>query len=222
LAHEGTLFLDEIGDLPIELQAKLLRVLQDGEFERLGSTETRTVNVRLVTATNRDLGVSIREGSFREDLYYRLNVFPIHLPPLRLRKSDIPALAQHFVIRYAARTGSRVDTIPTACMDQLISYDWPGNIRELENVIERALILSRGTSLRLEENFGAASHLGALTETAPVPRTSLNLRDTEIEMIREALRLSSGKLEGKAGAAALLGIASSTLRDRLTRYNIKR
>ena len=147
LAHEGTLFLDEVGDIPPELQPKLLRVLQEQEFERLGGTKTIKVDVRLVAATNRDLARMVADGRFREDLYYRLNVFPVALPPLRERPDDIPRLVRHFTQRFARRMGRRIEAIPSAVMEALVRYPWPGNIRELQNVIERAVILSPGPSL---------------------------------------------------------------------------
>ncbi len=149
LAHQGTLFLDEVGDIPPELQPKLLRVLQEQEFERLGSTKTISVDVRLVAATNRDLAALVADGRFRSDLYYRLNVFPIVLPPLRERRDDIPPLVRHFTQRFARRMGRRIEAIPSAVMEALVHYPWPGNIRELQNVIERAVILSAGSSLQV-------------------------------------------------------------------------
>ena len=149
LAHQGTLFLDEVGDIPPELQPKLLRVLQEQEFERLGSTKTINVDVRLVAATNRDLAAMVADGRFRSDLYYRLNVFPLVLPPLRERPDDIPPLVRHFTQRFARRMGRRIETIPSAVMEALVRYPWPGNIRELQNVIERAVILSPGSSLQV-------------------------------------------------------------------------
>ena len=149
LAHQGTLFLDEVGDIPPELQPKLLRVLQEQEFERLGSTKTISVDVRLVAATNRDLAAMVADGCFRSDLYYRLNVFPLVLPPLRERRDDIPPLVRHFTQRFARRMGRRIETIPSAVMEALVRYPWPGNIRELQNVIERAVILSPGSSLQV-------------------------------------------------------------------------
>jgi formate hydrogenlyase transcriptional activator len=149
LAHQGTLFLDEVGDIPLELQPKLLRALQEQEFERLGSTRTVRVDVRLVAATNRDLAQMVGDGRFRSDLYYRLNVFPVVLPPLRQRPEDIPMLARHFTQRFARRMGRRIETIPAAVMDALVAYPWPGNVRELQNVIERAVILSPGPSLQV-------------------------------------------------------------------------
>ena len=149
LADKGTLFLDEVGDIPLELQSKLLRVLQEQEFERLGSTSTIKVDVRLVAATNRDLAKMVAEGKFRSDLYYRLNVFPITLPPLRERTDGIPSLVRHFTQQFARRMGKRIETIPEATMDALVRYPWPGNVRELQNVIERAVILSPGPTLHV-------------------------------------------------------------------------
>ncbi len=149
LAHQGTLFLDEVGDIPPELQPKLLRVLQEQEFERLGSTKTIRVDVRLVAATNRDLAAMVADGCFRSDLLYRLNVFPLVLPPLRERSDDIPPLVRHFTQRFARRMGQRIEVIPSEVMEALVRYPWPGNIRELQNVIERAVILSPGSSLQV-------------------------------------------------------------------------
>jgi formate hydrogenlyase transcriptional activator len=149
LAHQGTLFLDEVGDIPLELQPKLLRVLQEQEFERLGSTRTLRVDVRLVAATHSDLAKLVAEGRFREDLYYRVNVFPLVLPPLRERRDDIPRLVRHFTQQFARRMGRQIDAIPSAVMEALVRYPWPGNVRELQNVIERAVILSPGPSLQV-------------------------------------------------------------------------
>ena len=164
LAHQGTLFLDEVGDIPPELQPKLLRVLQEQEFERLGSTKTINVDVRLVAATNRDLAAMVADGRFRSDLYYRLNVFPLVLPPLRERRDDIPPLVRHFTQRFARRMGRRIETIPSAVMEALVRYPWPGNIRELQNVIERAVILSPGSSLQIP-----LGDLQPAATQAPVP-----------------------------------------------------
>src|SRR5262249_43245990 len=170
-ANFGTLFLDEIGDIPLELQAKLLRVLQEGEFERLGSTQTQRVNVRLVAATNADLLTLVSEKSFRSDLYYRLNVFPISIPPLRERPEDIPPLARHFVAKFAARMHKSIDHIPDMTMDRLASHDWPGNIRELQNFIERSVILTSGNIFRVPS-------FAPRQEIPPVPSESTGtLRD---------------------------------------------
>jgi transcriptional regulator with GAF, ATPase, and Fis domain len=166
LASGGTIFLDEIGEIPIDLQAKLLRVLQEREFERVGGTNPIKVDVRVITATNRDLGKSIRDGKLREDLYYRLNVFPIALPPLRDREGDVPLLVHFLVARFAARVGLQIDSVGKATMERLCRYPWPGNIRELENVLERAVILSNGPTLEIEpETFASATAapLAALT-----------------------------------------------------------
>ena len=168
LAHQGTLFLDEVGDIPPELQPKLLRVLQEQEFERLGSTKTINVDVRLVAATNRDLAAMVADGRFRSDLYYRLNVFPLVLPPLRERRDDIPPLVRHFTQRFARRMGRRIETIPSAVMEALVRYPWPGNIRELQNVIERAVILS--PARRFRSRWATCSLRPAHEPAAPTGR----------------------------------------------------
>ena len=183
LAHQGTLFLDEVGDIPQELQPKLLRVLQEQEFERLGSTRTIKVDLRLVAATNRDLARMVADGRFRADLYYRLNVFPVVIPPLRERRDDIPPLVRHFTQRFARRMGRRIEAIPAAIMDALVSYPWPGNVRELQNVIERAVILSPGPSLQVP--LGDL-HLEATPAPAP-DAASVTLADAEREHILAAL-----------------------------------
>ena len=170
LAHQGTLFLDEVGDIPPELQPKLLRVLQEQEFERLGSTRTVSVDVRLVAATNRDLAQMVADGEFRNDLYYRLNVFPVVLPPLRERRDDIPRLVRHFAQKVARRMGRRIETIPAEAMDALVQYPWPGNVRELENVIERAVILSPGPALQINLER-AGSRTGAERIITPPARS---------------------------------------------------
>src|SRR6202040_339892 len=170
LANGGTLFLDEVGDIPLELQSKLLRVLQEQEFERLGGTRTIKVNVRLVAATHRDLAQMVAAGQFRSDLYYRLNVFPVLLPPLRERRDDIPQLVRHFIQKFARRMGRRIETILAEAMEALVGYPWPGNIRELENVIERAVILSGGPGLRLPAGEWTTPVPAALVaDTGPVP-----------------------------------------------------
>ena len=217
LAHEGTLFLDEVGDIPPELQPKLLRVLQEQEFERLGSTRTIKVDVRLVAATNRNLGKMVADGQFRNDLYYRLNVFPIELPPLRDRRDDIPRLVRHFTQRFARRMGRRIETIPTETMDALERYSWPGNVRELQNVIERAVILSRGTSLEVP--------LGDLQ--LPVARSepseeAVTLADAEREHIVNTLRETDWVVGGPKGAAARLGMKRSTLQSKMKRLGISK
>ncbi len=213
LANHGTLFLDEIGDLPLELQPKLLRVLQEQEFERLGSTRTIRVNVRIVAATNLDLMQLVRERRFRADLYYRLNVYPIALPPLRERAEDIPELVQHFVGEFAARMGRVIEIIPEDTMEILKSHPWPGNIRELQNFIERTVILSTGPVLRppLNELRGLAPR------SAPATRT---LADAERDHIVEALRQAGGVMGGSGGAAARLGMKRTTLYSRMQKLGI--
>ncbi|HXE81200.1 MAG TPA: sigma 54-interacting transcriptional regulator [Vicinamibacterales bacterium] len=215
LAHGGTIFLDEIGELPAEAQAKLLRILQYGEFERLGSPRTIRVNVRIIAATNRNLVEEARAGRFRRDLYYRLNVFPITMPPLRQRKADIPALAQHLVDRLAQRHRRRIDPLPRSVIETLTGYDWPGNVRELENVLERALISTPDAALRFVE-------LPVDTlDVAPCSSTSL-LVDVEREHVLRVLRASAWRIEGPRGAATRLGLKPSTLRSRMRKLGIRR
>jgi PAS domain S-box-containing protein len=215
LAHEGTLFLDEIGDLPLELQPKILRALQEKEFERLGSTKPIPVNVRLVAATNRDLTKMVAEGQFRSDLYYRLRVFPILLPPLRERREDIPLLVRYFVDRHARKLYKKIESIPDETMRALTRWDWPGNIRELENFIERAVILTRGPVMR-----APLSELEMVVETAPVRDSSLE--STEREHILRVLSETKGKIGGTDGAAARLGLIRTTLNSKIKKLGIKR
>jgi formate hydrogenlyase transcriptional activator len=210
-ANGGTLFLDEIGDIPLELQPKLLRVLQEQEFERLGSTYTRRVDVRVVAATNQDLTGLIAEKQFRMDLYYRLNVFPIDLPPLRRRAEDIPLLIAHFVHKYAQRMSKNISKIAKDAMDTLLQYPWPGNIRELQNFIERAVILTKGDVLQIP----ALSPLSVRTE--PV-----TLVEAERDHIRKALEESNWVVGGKAGAAARLGVKRTTLIDKMRKRGVSR
>jgi formate hydrogenlyase transcriptional activator len=218
LAHRGTLFLDEIGDIPLELQAKLLRAFQEQEFERLGSTRTVKVDVRLVAATNRDLAQMVGDGRFRGDLYYRLNVFPVVLPPLRERPDDIPRLVRHFTQRFARRMGRRIETIPAEAMDALTKYAWPGNIREMQNVIERAVILSPGPSLQIP-----IGDLPAAVPRGRVPAGALvTLADAEREHILGALRETDWVLGGPKGAAARLGMARSTLHWKMKKLGLSR
>src|SRR5271155_2903061 len=215
LADQGSLFLDEIGDISLELQPKLLRVLQEREFERLGSTRTQRVDVRVVAATHRDLEGMILEKQFRSDLYYRLNVVPIFLPPLRERPEDIPLLVQHFVKQFARKVGKSIGMIPSETMGALTHYPWPGNIRELENVMERAVILSPGTVLRvpLAELRG--------TEGATVAGAA-TLEHVERAHILQALRDSQWKLSGPGGAAAQLGMKRTTLQSRMKKLGIEK
>jgi formate hydrogenlyase transcriptional activator len=217
LANEGTLFLDEVGDIPLELQPKLLRVLQEQEFERLGSTRTIRVDVRLIAATNRDLAQMVGEGRFRGDLYYRINVFPIIVPPLRERPDDIPRLVRHFTHRFARRMGRRIESIPTATMEALSCYPWPGNVRELQNVIERAVILSSGTSLQVP-----VSDLQLSTQPSEASVAAVTLLDAEREHILSALRETGWVIGGSKGAAARLGMKRSTLQHKMKKLGISR
>jgi PAS domain S-box-containing protein len=227
LASGGTIFLDEIGELPLELQAKLLRVLQEGEFEPLGSAKTLKVNVRVVAATNRDLKRMVAEGKFREDLYFRLNVFPIHLPALRERGRDVEQLATAFAQRFAHRMGKHINPLTDDQLRRLRRYDWPGNVRELQNVLERAIILTSGSDLQLERALSGfvASPPGAPPESAePVERvlTVRELEDLERKNIQRALACCGGRISGDHGAARLLGIPPTTLSSRMKALRIRR
>jgi formate hydrogenlyase transcriptional activator len=215
LADKGTLLLDEIGDIPLELQPKLLRVLQDQEFERLGGTKTIRVDVRLIAATNRDLPRAVEEREFRSDLFYRLHVFPLHLPALRDRREDIPKLASHFLKKYAARLHKRIDVIPDEVLRALTQWSWPGNIRELENFIERSVILSDGNRLN-----APLAELQESVRTTSEPDGTL--RDREREHIIEILRQTRGALSGPTGAAARLGLKRTTLQYKMQRLGISR
>jgi PAS domain S-box-containing protein len=218
LADGGTVFLDEIGELPIELQAKLLRVLQEGEFERLGNPKTMKVNVRMIAATNRNLKEAIDKKEFREDLFYRLNVFPIICPPLRDRKEDIPLLVKHFCQKHEGKVGKKVTDISSEVMDALMTYDWPGNIRELENIIERAMILSRNGTLEFGEWVPTQKiEIGKTSSSSPV-----KLEDVEKEHIIEALKKTNWKVSGEKGAAKILGLNPTTLEARMKKMGIKR
>jgi formate hydrogenlyase transcriptional activator len=221
LASRGTLFLDEVGDIPLELQPKLLRVLQEQEFERLGSTRTIRVDVRLVAATNRDLAQMVAERKFREDLYYRLNVFPILLPPLRQRAGDVPRLVRHFTQRFAQKMGRQIQSISSEIMDALTRYSWPGNVRELQNVIERAVIISKGPALMVcvaDLQTGPTPSSRAPIPT-PVPVT---LNDAEREHILGALAATDWVVGGPKGAAARLGMKRSTLQKKMLKLGIAR
>jgi formate hydrogenlyase transcriptional activator len=211
-ANGGTLFLDEIGDIPLELQAKLLRVLQEQEFERLGSTHTHRVNVRVVAATNQDLQGLVAEKLFRMDLYYRLNVFPIALPPLRHRLEDIPTLVAHFVHRYAASMSKQIEKMTSDGMEALLRYPWPGNIRELQNFIERAVILTSGDVLSLSP----------LPSPAAFPTGPVTLADAERDHILNALRESNWVVGGATGAAARLGVKRTTLISKMRKRGLSR
>jgi formate hydrogenlyase transcriptional activator len=219
LADKGTLFLDEIGDIPLELQPKLLRVLQEREFERLGSARTIKVDIRLVTATNRDLGQMIANREFREDLFYRLNVFPITLPPLRERREDIPLLVRYFTQKYARRMNRQIETIPAEAMEALTNWNWPGNVRELENFIERAVILTRGSSLHVPL---AELRNGSPEPAAGPPEALTTLEEAERRHILKALQESNWVVGGPAGAAAKLGMKRTTLQSRMQKLAIRR
>jgi formate hydrogenlyase transcriptional activator len=215
IAHGGTIFLDEIGEMPLELQAKLLRVLQEGEFERLGSPRTIKVDVRVIASTARDLKAEIRNSRFREDLFYRLNVFPITMPPLRMRRDDIPQLVRHFVDKYARKIGRTIRSVPKAVIKSLEEHAWPGNVRELEHVIERAVITSTGPVLQLADRLDA--------EAPETKEESIkNLAAMEREHILKVLRKTRWKINGEGGAAALLNIHPSTLRFRIKKLGIER
>ena len=211
-ANGGTLFLDEIGELPLELQPKLLRVLQEQEFERLGSTYSRRVDVRIVAATNQDLAGRVAEKQFRMDLYYRLNVFPITLPPLRQRVEDIPMLVAHFVHKYGRRMSKQVSKITNDAMDTLIDYPWPGNIRELQSFVERAVILSRSDVLQIP----------ALPSSAPIRTRPVTLVEAERDHILKALEECNWVVGGESGAAARLGMKRSTLMDKMRKRGLCR
>jgi formate hydrogenlyase transcriptional activator len=215
LAHQGTLFFDEVGDLPLDLQPKLLRVLQEQAFERVGGTRTIDVDVRLVAATHRDLAQMVVEGTFRSDLYYRLNVFPIRLPPLRERPEDIPLLVRHFAQQYAQRLHKPVHIIPAEAQEALTCYPWPGNVRELQNVIERAVILARDGVLRpVLPTWQQPLHRS--------PGGGSTLADVQRDYIVRVLRDASGVIGGQQGAAARLGLKRTTLLSRMQRLGIAR
>jgi formate hydrogenlyase transcriptional activator len=220
LADKGTLFLDEVGDIPPALQPKLLRVLQEQEFERLGSTKTHKVDVRLVAATNRDLIEMVNRGEFRNDLYYRLNVFPILLPPLRERREDIPALVTHFVEVFGRRMGREIEHIPPATMSALSSYQWPGNIRELQNLIERAVILSNDGVL--PNSLPAAGTLAVTVASAAATTPPTTLKDSERTLIQRTLESVGWVIGGPKGAAAKLGLKRTTLIHKMQKLGISR
>jgi formate hydrogenlyase transcriptional activator len=214
LADKGTLFLDEIGDIPLDLQPKLLRVLQDQEFERLGGVRTIRVNIRLIAATNRDLAKSVAAREFRSDLYYRLHVFPLHMPPLRARGKDIELLVHYFVQKFSRRMKKNIETIPSETMGALMRWEWPGNVRELENFIERSVILSEGTILNVP-----------LSELKPVYETvdhNSTLENLEREHILRTLRECGGVIAGPRGAATRLGMKRTTLQSRMQKMGILR
>ncbi len=211
-AHEGTIFLDEVGELPLNLQTKLLRVLQEGEFQRLGSSKTTKVNVRVIAATNRNLKNAVENGEFRDDLYYRLNVFPIHVPPLRERKEDIPLLVNHFIKKYGKKTGKVINQITQKAMNRLLQYEWPGNIRELENIIERAVILSENGRIKPGNWIPDGK--------ADSGKRINTLEEIERKHILKALHETKWRVGGENGAARLLGIKRTTLQARMKKLNI--
>jgi formate hydrogenlyase transcriptional activator len=216
LAHQGTLFLDEIGDMPLELQPKLLRVLQEQEFERLGSARTIKTDVRIVAATNQNLPDLVEEGRFRRDLYYRLNVFPVSIPPLRERRHDIPLLADHFAQKFARKMGKEILPVPPGVIKILMEYDYPGNVRELENIIERAVILARDGVLRKE-----FLELSAPSKK-PVTAKSGTLEDFERQFILRALSETNWRIGGASGAAVRLGLKRTTLISKMEKLGISR
>jgi transcriptional regulator with GAF, ATPase, and Fis domain len=217
LADGGTIFLDEIGEMPLDLQCKLLRVIQDGEFERLGSPRTIKIDVRIIAASNRNLQEEIRNGRFREDLFYRLNVFPITLPPLRQRQEDIPLLVRHFIAKYNKKNGKQIEIVSNDTIKILQQYHWPGNVRELESVVERAVITSQGTTFKLSDLFDSLPK-----PVEPAGGDIKSLVDLEHDHILQVLRNTGWRIEGKNGAAVLLGLNSSTLRARMRKYGIVR
>jgi formate hydrogenlyase transcriptional activator len=217
LADGGTIFLDEIGEMPLELQSKLLRVVQDGEFERLGSPRTIKVKVRIIAASNRNLEEEIKSGRFREDLFYRLNVFPITIPPLRQRKEDIPLLVHHFVAKFNKKIGKKIDSVSKETMNALQEYHWPGNVRELESVIERAVITSQGNALQVLDRFE-----NYRKEEVQSGDDIKALVELEQDHILQVLQKTGWRIEGQTGAAVLLGINPSTLRARMRKYGIRR
>ena len=217
LADRGSLFLDEIGDISLELQPKLLRAIQEQEFERLGSSKTIQVNVRLIAATHRDLRAMIQEEKFREDLFYRFNVFPIEIPPLRERREDIPLLVNYFVSKVSRRMGRRITSIPKRAMEMLTNCPWKGNIRELANFIERAVILTRGEELEVP-----ITELATASETNVAVGTASTFRQAESSVIIGALRAASGRIAGKGGAAERLGLKRTTLQNKIRRLGISK
>jgi formate hydrogenlyase transcriptional activator len=215
LADGGSLFLDEIGDIPLELQPKLLRAVQEQEFERLGSAHTIHVSVRMIAATHRDLRAMIREGKFREDLYYRLNVFPVAIPPLRERREDIPLLVNYFVSKLSRQMGRQIKTIPPRTMELLTNHPWRGNVRELANFIERAVVLSQGEELRLPAGEFIASESPNITPIS-------TFQQAERNVIMDALKAASGRVAGRGGAAERLGLKRTTLQNKMQRLSISR
>ena len=219
LAHSGTIFLDEVGELPVEMQIALLRVLQERQFERVGGNQVLSTDVRVIAATNRDLSVAIAAGAFRADLFYRLNVFPIEVPPLRKRKEDISMLIEYFVKRYAEKIGKQIRKIDKSTLELCQAYPWPGNIRELQNIVERSVILCSGDVFWIEKAWLESSQPVGQGLPGPLPETLLN---QEKEMIEAALTESKGKVAGPEGAAAKLGIPRTTLDSKIKQLKIRK
>ncbi len=218
-ANGGTIFLDEIGELPMETQITLLRVLQEREFERVGSSQPTSVNVRIIAATNRDLKAAVAAGTFRQDMFYRLNVFPIHMPSLRERLEDIPLLAQYLIARFAKMAGKKISFMEKHTIDMLQTYNWPGNIRELQNVIERAVIVSEGDTLSVDESWLKSEPVRTSRPLAPLAAT---VADREREVIEAALEASKGRISGPSGAAARLGVPRQTLDSKIANLQISK
>jgi formate hydrogenlyase transcriptional activator len=219
LAHNGTIFLDEIGEIPMDTQIALLRVLQERQLERVGGNRPIPVDVRVVAATNHDLSVAIAEGSFRSDLSYRLNVFPIHVPPLRKRREDIPILVEYFVERFAEQMAKRIRQIDRRTLELCERYPWPGNIRELQNIVERSVILCTGDTFSIDEAWLSSQAPLRTGGSGPLPAT---LQDQEKEMIEAALAKSRGKVAGPQGAAVKLGVPASTLESKIRQLGIEK
>jgi transcriptional regulator with GAF, ATPase, and Fis domain len=219
LANSGTIFLDEIGELPVETQVALLRVLQERQFERVGGSRVISTDVRIIAASNRDLAAGIASGTFRADLFYRLNVFPIHVPPLRNRKEDIPMLVEYFVGRYAEKARKRISKIDKNTLKLCQSYPWPGNIRELQNIVERSVILCTGDTFWIDEAWLSSEDSAPLESSGPLTQ---NVQNYEKQLIEAALTESNGKVAGLNGAAAKLGIPRSTLDAKIKQLNIKK
>jgi transcriptional regulator with GAF, ATPase, and Fis domain len=219
LAHAGTIFLDEVGELPTETRIALLRVLQERQFERVGGTQVLSTDVRVIAATNRDLMAAIAAGTFRADLFYRLNVFPIEVPPLRNRREDIPMLVEYFVKRYAEKTGKQIRNIDQNTLEQCQAYFWPGNIRELQNIVERSVILCAGDTFWIEKAWLTSAQLPRAELAGPLPDT---LQNQERKMIETALGECKGKVAGPRGAAAKLGIPRSTLDTKIKQLGINK
>jgi transcriptional regulator with GAF, ATPase, and Fis domain len=219
-ADKGTILLDEIGEMPLEAQVRLLRVIQHREIERVGGAERIPVDIRIIAATNKDLAGMVRAGRFREDLWFRLNVFPIEVPPLRERSSDIPALVQHFIERKAGELKiGETPRLATGAIDDLMAYDWPGNVRELENIVERAMILYRGEPLRFDELGGSLSNRETITDPGADPEV-LELDAVIVKHISRVLRMTAGKIHGPGGAGELLGVNPNTLRYKMQKLGI--